>query len=223
MKRTHSGSTNQETPQKICKDDSFLTTLPMFTEEVINELLFSSSDSSSSDNSTVENIMQDISEEESETTIEPNYEIFIPSEIERQVIRKSFACMFRSNMSDWDVDNSDIGDEQMTLRDLCVFYDADTNRDIKCEIIVHILYTQEDTHCDIEYQIGEDWETLSLHWQTDINGSYLLTISKNVTENCLYFFSYDKFSVYRIYATDHRDLSWCYFNDVRRHLFNICP
>lgn len=162
---------------------------------------------------------QEYSEEDS--SIENCLVEFSPSDIEKQVIRSTLALIRRSNMYDWDVDNSTIETSYMTLKENVIITDSELH-DISCEIIVRVTYEYENTFCNILYFIDSRSHTLDMCWKSSpYDDNYLLTVEKETTTTSYFFFSQTVSKVYEVYVKDNSYFSWCYFPDVRYHLNRI--
>ena len=160
---------------------------------------------------------------ESDSSYE-SFESYSPSDLEMQVIRMTLAMICRTNMSDWDVDNSSVGREFMTMREFGLVYDNVKETDIPIEIQAQILYTFTKTQCEILYKLENDkFSCLTISWETSTRGTDIFTITKEITEVAYILFSRTYEAQFSIITRDVRHLSWCYFLDARRHLNRISP
>lgn len=142
---------------------------------------------------------------------------FIPSNIEKQIVSKTFAAICRSNMSDWIVDENDDCYSKMIICEIGGVIENDTN--ISCGVNIEVFCREDCTVCDILYNLETGQSgTLYLYWN---NYSDQLTVSKIISKRCYFVFSYDIIEKFYICPTDCIEDSWCYFKDARRHLDRI--
>lgn len=177
----------------------------------INLSLNSSSDSETSD-----------TEELDLSTSDLNL-LFVPSPIEKQIVRSSLAMICRANSSDWNCEIHQHQADTMVLHEKTVVL---TNSIIGqvYEVITEVCYREEDTYCRVLYRntdLGEkDYSTVLYMWDNDVNNDMIYLV-KHEIEKYYLVFSRDVMRSLSVVPTNCRDDSWCYFRDVRSHLDSI--
>ena len=183
------------------------------------EIYLSSSDGSSSDGSSSDGSSSDGSLEIQVQEIVCND--FEPNEVEKEVIRKSIAMIGRTNMSDWDLEHSFEGGEQMLLSEIGII---NIDGPVTVEIINRLVYGKHMTECQICYRLGDqsEWNELAIDWDKNVNGGLWMTIYKTKIESCLWIFDRSVHQICEIKVSGDRDSAWCFFLDARLHLNRIC-
>ena len=196
------------------------------TEEVLNTE-DSVSDSITHNNSLDNNSLDNNSLDNNSLDIDEPLNIDNPEDVpeldwmRRDIIRSSFALIRRSNIFNWDTYDDF---SWMGLRDTCVIHN---NEDVavECELYVSLRKTPETTYCSINYILNDDngKQTMELEWPTLFDDPPTLTIRFNWVESCLFLFSRNRCEEILFDVHDTPSYHWCYFPDVRMHLYRISP
>jgi len=176
----------------------------------------SSEKSSLESSSDVGNFNEPIEQEQEEQ------EAFVPTIVEKQIIRQALAMICRSNMSDW---STEVEKSAMILRELTVVVENTVG--ICCDIILDISFTPLQTYCRILYSLDkeEDRKSIYMCWETEYMGDYnsfdKIIISKYVDKTVYVFFTKSVRQMSEFYPRDCEEDSWCFFSDARNHLQRI--
>lgn len=138
---------------------------------------------------------------------------FVPTTIEKQIIRQTLAGLNRANMSDW---NPEVGYNYMMLRLPGIFEDDEKIH--CCDIVVVLERELFTTYCKIMYIMNGTSFELFLSWDTQ--DSYFITIHKFIQVQSYLLFS-KTVKQSSIFDSRKEDNYWCFFDDVRRHLKRI--
>ena len=156
-------------------------------------------------------------------TDEDNIHCFVPSNIERQIVRMTLSRIRTANMYNWDIENSTEYADYMVLRDFGVIFDPETCREHSCELYITIKYNWEITFCEIQCCYNNDIIRLNMNWDTPIDGLNILYINKTVEQTYYLVFNQKITKEYKVFVSESNDHAWCYFMDNRYHLDRICP
>ncbi len=149
----------------------------------------------------------------------PQYStVFVPSAIEKQIVRSSLAMIGRANSSDWNSEIHQDGADTMMLREKVV-----VSKGEMFEVISEVCYREEDTYCRVLYRntdLGEEkYSSLVYVWDNDVNNDMIYLIKYDV-ETYYIVFSRQVTRVLKVIPDRFED-SWCYFRHVREHLDSI--
>jgi hypothetical protein len=112
----------------------------------------------------------------------------------------------------------------MHLREMCVVHDSeDLLRE--CQIYVKMTVTRQDTYVQIRYLVEGDDNTKYIHleWPTNVNDPPFLTIGTDRVHRFCWVFQREETEYITLEVQDTPENHWCYFPDVRYHLYRISP
>ena len=124
-------------------------------------------------------------------------------------------------MSDWDLDSPfDDTADYMPILELAMI--EEEGKECIYTITTRIFYQSDCTRCEISYRKGKGSNsTINLIWDSDLQGSQVLKITRTVEQTSYLLFSKSILETCYIEVFDCRHLSWCFFQDARRHLERI--